>query len=1587
MSTIKRLFSVIMTVVFAAGVLFNPLSTSVKAAAAPVSDTAVPKSVIFPYNQPAKYAASVNYTLKANGVDIPVIKAFDDYDYANFSMSNGPVTYEVTILNTDKVHEYEISPKKLGIQPDSIVGRTLTFTTQKDEYLIVTMNGRKTRLVIAADPAETDIPASTGAGIFNIGQSPYQVSPTGSQTGVEARTAAIQQAIDDASHYGTNAGNSVQGVVYIPAGQYYIGNLVLKSNTALYMQPGSTFIGTGKTADYKEHWYKDSMGRPATWWISTAFDSTNIKLYGRGTIDGNGAALYADKSINGKGMINNLVVPIATSNFKMDGIIIRESASWAVTPIRSHDLSFTNMKFFNSLGMGENDGIDVCESQNVVVKNAIGIALDDPFSTKSWKETTDIASGKVPWPGNPQPVSNVLFEDAISWTLCYGFKIGQGVMQNQNNIIFRDGVVYKAAVGFAIHHKYGSGTVSNVIFENMDVEDISGFNEDNSAWMTLFTVNGSNSGVGSITGITVKNIKVRDAGEGVAKIKGLPDAPISGITFENVYMPGKTEPATNLYEMNFANKDNYSDISIKPIQNPEPRPQTNLALNQPAVASSNDSTVDTAPWAFDGDMSTRFGSKRGIDPGWIYVDLGAIKSINEVRLYWETAYAKSYQIQVSNDLQTWNNVYNTTTGKGLYEKITFNQTDARYVRMYGTVRATQYGYSVWEFEVYGPEVFPENITLNKTALVFLPGETEPLTAVVMPANTTNNKVKWSSSNANVAVVDNSGLVTAIGLGVASITAKTANGEFKATATVNVAELNKPQLQSAIAGNGYVNLSWSKVERATNYRIYSSTSAGSYGSPIATVGDNVYTYKAEELSNGTTYYFVIKAVRAERESDVSNELLVVPQISTPGAPQVTSAVPGNAQVRLSWVPMDDVTNYHIFVSTKSGEYSSKIATVSGSVYKYDAVNLNNGATYYFIIKAGNPGGLSEASNEVIAIPQAPTPTAPVFEIPVAGNAQVVLIWKPVNDSTGYKVYQSVNSSTNGAVVASVSSSVYSYKVTGLTNGTTYYFVVKAINAGGESAASNIVSATPQGPIPTSPVLETPVTGNAQVALTWKPVNDSTGYRVYKSVNSSTNGTEVATVSGSVHSYKVTGLTNGTTYYFVVKAINAGGESAASNIVSAMPKTVPGAPTGITAAAGNSQAIISFNDPSDNGGSAITGYEVTTTPGNTIVTGTTSPITITGLSNGLTYTFTVKTINSEGSSAPSDVSNEVTPRAFSNNNSSSNNSGGSTSSSDNTLTSTDGILTLPIGKNGMVSLGEGITIVIPTDVTDKELKITIDKVLDIQSLLMNQDVLVSSIFEIMKNFPDNFNKPVTLTLTFDPESVSSLQRAAIFYYDEIKNVWVEVEGSKVNGSTITVEVNHFTKFAVFAVSETASTEPKPSLTFTDIMGHWAEANIKHAVSGAIVTGYPDGTFKPNHTVTRAEFAVMLMNTLKLQGEGTKLSFIDTAKIGTWAQKAVAQAVQAGIIYGYEDGSFRPDTEITRAEMAVLLANARGQQSEANVATGFADDRSIPAWAKGSVAYVKQAGIVQGKGANEYAPQDHTTRAEAVTVLLNMLAQKSK
>jgi endo-1,4-beta-D-glucanase Y len=138
---------------------------------------------------------------------------------------------------------------------------------------------------------------------------------------------------------------------------------------------------------------------------------------------------------------------------------------------------------------------------------------------------------------------------------------------------------------------------------------------------------------------------------------------------------------------------------------PPPASGTNLAAEKNAQASSIEAAGFEPSRAFDSSTSSRWASTEGIDPQWLYVDLGSSQNINKVILNWEAAYAISYQIQVSTDggnPVNWTTVYSTTSGQGGTETVNFQLTNARYVRMLGTARGTPYGYSLYEFGVFGP---------------------------------------------------------------------------------------------------------------------------------------------------------------------------------------------------------------------------------------------------------------------------------------------------------------------------------------------------------------------------------------------------------------------------------------------------------------------------------------------------------------------------------------------------------------------------------------------------------------------------------------------------------------------------------------------------------------------------------------------------------------------------------------------------------------------------------------------------------------------------------------------------------------------
>ena len=154
--------------------------------------------------------------------------------------------------------------------------------------------------------------------------------------------------------------------------------------------------------------------------------------------------------------------------------------------------------------------------------------------------------------------------------------------------------------------------------------------------------------------------------------------------------------------------------------------------------------------------------------------------------------------------------------------------------------------------------------------------------------------------------------------------------------------------------------------------------------------------------------------------------------------------------------------------------------------------------------------------------------------------------------------------------------------------------------------------------------------------------------------------------------------------------------------------------------------------------------------------------------------------------------------------------------------------------------------------------------------------------------------------------------------------------------------------------------------------------------VINGYADGTFKPEKNISRAEFAKVIALALSLPlTDEPELNFADQKEIPAWSRPYIAAAVQAGIINGYEDKTFRASANITRAEIAVMIVRAMQEQAPAGAQLNFTDAATIPAWAAPYIKVAADAGIITGKPNRSFAPSENATRAEAATMTAKMLS----
>ncbi|MGO9096715.1 MAG: LamG-like jellyroll fold domain-containing protein [Bryobacteraceae bacterium] len=228
------------------------------------------------------------------------------------------------------------------------------------------------------------------------------------------------------------------------------------------------------------------------------------------------------------------------------------------------------------------------------------------------------------------------------------------------------------------------------------------------------------------------------------------------------------------------------------------------------------------------------------------------------------------------------------------------------------------------------------------------------------------------------------------------------------------------------------------------------------------------------------------------SAVSTGLAVT--MGPPSPPTGLAATPGNTQVTLSWSASTGATSYNVYRSTTSGGEGPTAYATGITSPTYTNTGLTNGTKYYYTVAAVNAGGTSAQSTEVSATTM---PAPPTGLTATAGNAQVVLSWTASSGATSYNVYRATTSGGEGTTALVTGIAATTYTNTGLTSGTKYYYTVAAVNAGGTSAQSSEVSATPQAaPTLTSIAPNTGVRGSA-VPVTLTGANLTGTYAVIMS----------------------------------------------------------------------------------------------------------------------------------------------------------------------------------------------------------------------------------------------------------------------------------------------------------------------------------------------------------------------------------------------------------------------------------------------------------------------------------------------------------
>ncbi len=527
---------------------------------------------------------------------------------------------------------------------------------------------------------------------------------------------------------------------------------------------------------------------------------------------------------------------------------------------------------------------------------------------------------------------------------------------------------------------------------------------------------------------------------------------------------------------------------------------------------------------------------------------------------------------------------------------------------------------------------------------------------------------------------------------------------------------------------------------------------------------------------------------------------------------------------------------------------------------------------------------------------------------------------------------------------------------------------------------------------APAIQPAIVGDTCVDITWNPVAGADGYKIYKRTESGTFGALFDTVDDSTLTIHFDGLTNGEPYYFAVRTVIGSDESVLSSEATGIPRTVPGVPTNVTAVGGNGQAVIIFTAPTDNGGSPITGYLATSSPGGITGAGVGTSITVTGLTNGAIFTFTVEAVNAAGSGSVSAESNPVTPQYT---------AGRGSTISDNTGANEikkDGMyITVTASIRTVTDAGGRATAAVTAQqVSDsvKQIAESTKQIADAATELVislnpardSKSYTASIPQTAVKTIVDHDIDRVTLstpvaTLSFDRQAMAGISggEGEIRITSELADTAAlsesikEIVGDRpvfhFSVSSGDRQISQFNGNVTVAVPYV----PKADEDFNAIVIYYINSRGEAEIVKDCRYDPKTGTviFSTNHF---SQYAVGYR----------QVNFSDVSD-QAWYRDAVKFLAARGITTGMGNDTFGVKTSLTRGQFLVMVMRAYGVSLDEKAEDNFADAGNT--YYTDYLAAAKYLGITKGVGDNLYAPKKNINRQEMMVLLYNVLEVMGK